>query len=146
MLVLMDPDRHGVVVFRNRVIDLLKSTHISMPDFSSVGMATYSSKMQISRRTSPNFSSMASLCTNNRLRKEAGMNDAITVLFAPPWFVYLHNYDISKPILNEILVDSNCVHDVFLSRDIVQTRRFSSEGIYRRVITPSSTPFIVGCM
>ena len=59
------------------------------------------------------------------------MKDAIPVLFAPPWFVYLYNYVISKPILNEILVDSN---DVFLSRDIVQTRRFSSEGIYRRVI------------
>ena len=43
-------------------------------------------------------------------------------------------YVISKPILNEILIDSNRVHDVFLSRDIVQTRRFSSEGIYRRVI------------
>ena len=62
------------------------------------------------------------------------MNDAIPVLFAPPWFVYLYNYIISKPILNEILVDSNRVHDVFLSRDIVQTRRFSSDGIYRRVI------------
>ena len=52
----------------------------------------------------------------------------IPVLFAPPWFVYVHDYVISKPILNEILVDSNRVHDVFLSRDIVQTRRFSSEG------------------
>ena len=84
--------------------------------------------------TSAIFSSSASLCTNNRLRKEVGMNDAIPVLFAPPWFVYLHNYVISKPILNKILVDSNCFHDVFLSRDIVQTHHFSWEGIYRRVI------------
>ena len=62
------------------------------------------------------------------------MNDAIPVLFAPPWFVYLYNYVISKPILNEILEDSNRVQDVFLLRDIDQTRRFSSEGIYPRVI------------
>ena len=76
--------------------------------------------------------------------EEGGGNEwrKFLVLFAPPWFVYLHDYVISKPILNEILVDLNRVHDVFLSRD--------PPFFFRRYLlesnTPSSTPFIVGYM